>query len=106
MKDTLKGQVPLALIVLKDDSTLPHAQIAQQLVQMVRAKIGPVASFKDVVVVERLPKTRSGKILRNVMRAIADGGGDNSYKVPPTIEDASVLSEIAELIRTYKATSH
>ena len=65
---------------------------------MVRERIGPVASFKDCVVVDRLPKTRSGKVLRATLRAIAN---EDSYKVPATIEDPVVLEEVASIIKNY-----
>jgi propionyl-CoA synthetase len=95
VKDTLKGQVPLGLIVLNSHCTRDHATIAKEAVQMIRDRIGPVASFKHAIVVARLPKTRSGKVLRATMRAIANG---TEYKVPATCEDPSVLDEIAVII--------
>lgn len=70
---------------------------------MVRARIGPVASFKDAVVVERLPKTRSGKILRATMRAIANG---EPFKIPPTIEDPAAVDEVTTIIRQVEAKMH
>jgi propionyl-CoA synthetase len=90
--DELKGQVPIGLVVLKAGCTRAHEEIARELVAMVRERIGALACFKRVIVVPRLPKTRSGKILRATMRAIADR---QPYKVPPTIDDATILSEIA-----------
>jgi propionyl-CoA synthetase len=87
----LKGQVPLGLAVLKADAEIEPAVLQEELVAMVRRDIGPVASFKTVIVVDRLPKTRSGKVLRRTMRAIADG---KEYGVPSTIEDPAVLDEI------------
>jgi propionyl-CoA synthetase len=90
--DGLKGQLPLGLVVLKAGVTRPHDAIAREAVQLVRERIGPVAAFKTVVVVDRLPKTRSGKILRGTMRHIADG---EAYAVPATIDDPVVLDEIA-----------
>jgi propionyl-CoA synthetase len=95
MKDSLKGQVPLGLVVLKAGVTRGEAAIAAELVAMVRDRIGPVAAFKQARVVPRLPKTRSGKILRATIRKIADG---ESYAVPPTIEDPAALEDIAALI--------
>ena len=71
--DELKGQLPVGLLVLKAGVDAPHDEIAREVVQLVRERIGPVAAFKTAVVVERLPKTRSGKILRGTMRRIADG---------------------------------
>ena len=93
--DQLKGQVPLGLVVLKSGATVDPAALRAELKQMVRDSIGPVASFHDVQVVAKLPKTRSGKILRATMRAIADG---RSFNVPSTIEDASVLEAITAVI--------
>jgi propionyl-CoA synthetase len=89
--DALKGQVPIGLVVLRAGVDRPHAAISAELVHAVRERIGPVASFKEAIVVARLPKTRSGKILRGTMRAIADG---QPYKQPATIDDPAVLQEI------------
>jgi propionyl-CoA synthetase len=94
--DTVKGQVPLGLVVLKSGVTKPDATICRELVSLVRERIGPVAAFKDAMVVARLPKTRSGKILRATLRKIADG---ESYTVPPTIDDASILGEVEAALR-------
>ena len=91
--DELKGEVPVGLVVLKAGVTRPEADIVKECVQMVRDKIGAVASFKSAVVVKRLPKTRSGKILRGTMKKIADG---TEYKVPATIDDPAILGEIKE----------
>jgi propionyl-CoA synthetase len=89
--DQLKGQVPLGLIVLKAGVNRPGGEIEREAVALVRERIGPVASFKAALVVDRLPKTRSGKILRGTMRRIADG---ESYTVPATIDDPVILDEI------------
>jgi propionyl-CoA synthetase len=89
--DELKGQLPIGLLVLKAGVQRPRAAIAAEVVQMVRQQIGPVASFKTAVVVERLPKTRSGKILRGTMRLMADG---EPYAIPATIEEPGVLEDI------------
>ncbi len=91
--DKLKTQLPLGLVVLKAGVKKDHAIIIKELVQLVRHKIGPVANFKQCIIVNRLPKTRSGKILRAVMRKIAD---QKDYNIPSTIEDPVVLDEIAE----------
>ncbi len=91
--DDLKGQVPLGLVVLSAGVACDDADLAAELVAMVREKIGPVAAFKRVLVVEALPKTRSGKILRGTMRKIADG---ETYKTPATIENPAVLDAIAK----------
>ena len=90
--DPLKGQVPLGLIVLKAGAARPEATVADEVVALVRERIGPVASFKTALVVDRLPKTRSGKILRGTMRRIADG---EDYRMPATIDDPAILPEIA-----------
>ena len=91
--DELKGEVPLGLVVLKRGVERPEEEIVVELIQLVREKIGPVASFKVATVVDRLPKTRSGKIVRGTIKKIADGV---DYRIPPTIEDATVLDEITE----------
>jgi propionyl-CoA synthetase len=90
--DELKGQLPFGLLVLKAGVERPSEEIVPEVVQLVRERIGPVAAFKSAVVVERLPKTRSGKILRGTMRRIADG---EEYTTPPTIDDPAILDEIA-----------
>jgi propionyl-CoA synthetase len=89
--DALKGQVPLGLLVLKAGIKRPADEIERETVQLVRDRIGPVASFKTALVVAGLPKTRSGKILRGTMRKIADG---ENYLMPATIDDPAVLGEI------------
>ncbi|MEM8906569.1 MAG: acetate--CoA ligase [Bacteroidota bacterium] len=93
--DALKGQVPVGFVVLKSGSSIAEEALERALIQMVRAKIGPVASFKRAVLAQRLPKTRSGKILRKIMRNIADG---KSFDPPSTIEDLSVLEELKDLM--------
>ncbi len=90
--DEMKGQVPVGLVVLNAGSERSESDVSGELVAMVRAKLGPVAAFKHAVVVNRLPKTRSGKVLRRTMRKIADG---ESYQVPATIDDPAALEEIA-----------
>jgi propionyl-CoA synthetase len=91
VNDSLKGQVPVGLVVLKSGANRDPDELVAELVQMVRDQLGAIASFKKAVVVDRLPKTRSGKTLRSTMRKIADG---ESYKVPSTIDDPAVLPEI------------
>ncbi|MGF7172871.1 propionyl-CoA synthetase [Azospirillum doebereinerae] len=95
--DALKGQVPLGFVCLKAGVDRPHADIVKEVVQLVRDRIGPVADFKRALVVERLPKTRSGKILRGTMQKIADS---QDYKMPATIDDPGILPEIAEALQT------
>ena len=89
--DDLKGQLPLGLVVLKDGTTQSNEEVEKELVVSVRKSIGAVASFNRAIIVNRLPKTRSGKILRATLRKIADG---ETYTMPSTIEDPTVLSEI------------
>lgn len=90
--DDLRGHVPVGLVVLKSGQTVPEEQIQKEIVAAVRKRVGAVANLHLVIVVARLPKTRSGKVLRNVMRAMAEG--KTHIPVPPTIEDATVLNEI------------
>ena len=94
--DQLKGQLPVGLLVLKAGVERDAAEIVAEAVQLVRERIGPVASFKTAVVVERLPKTRSGKILRGTMRRIADG---EEYRTPATIDDPVILDEITDALQ-------
>lgn len=94
--DAMKGQVPLGLLVLSDGVSREPAAIVAEVIAAVRETIGPVAAFRECYVVDRLPKTRSGKILRGTMRSIADG---RDYKVPATIDDPQILDEIARLLR-------
>jgi len=94
--DPIKGQMPRALVVLKAGVEIDPQELSAEVIAAVRSEIGPVAAFKSVVVVAALPKTRSGKILRRSMRAIADGRDE---PVPGTIEDAAVLEAIAPLLR-------
>ncbi|MCO5126498.1 MAG: propionate-CoA ligase PrpE [Rhodobacteraceae bacterium] len=95
--DDLKGQLPLGFLCLNKGSNRPHEEVVKECVARVRDQIGPVAAFKLAVVVDRLPKTRSGKILRGTMVKIADG---ESYKMPATIDDPAILDEIAEALKT------
>jgi propionyl-CoA synthetase len=94
--DDLRGQVPLGLVVLKAGAERDPDDVASELVAMVRAQIGAFACYRETRVVERLPKTRSGKILRGTMRAIAAG---REYRVPSTIDDPAVLAEIEAAVR-------
>lgn len=95
--DELKGELPLGLVVLKAGVNRSDAEIVKELIQRVRDKIGPVAAFKSAAVVKRLPKTRSGKILRGTMKKIADG---DEYKMPATIDDPGILDEITQVLET------
>ena len=94
--DALKGQVPLGFVVLKAGVARKDGDIQKELVAMVRERIGPVAAFRQALVVKRLPKTRSGKILRGTMQKIADS---QEYRVPATIDDPAILAEITEALQ-------
>jgi propionyl-CoA synthetase len=94
--DEIKGEIPVGFAVTKAGVTRGEADITRELVEMVRERIGPVASFKVVTLVKRLPKTRSGKILRGTMKRIADGV---EYTAPATIDDPTILGEIAERLK-------
>jgi len=91
INDELKGQVPLALVVNKLGENIEHFQLQHEVVQLVREQIGAVASLRDVVIVPRLPKTRSGKILRKLLRSIADG---ENFQIPSTIDDEAIIDEV------------
>ena len=95
--DEIKGEVPVGLVVTKAGVARPDADLCRELVELVRERIGPVAAFKTVGVVKRLPKTRSGKILRGTMKKIADGV---EHGVPATIDDPVILDEITVSLRT------
>ncbi len=95
--DQLKGQMPVGFLCLNSGSGRDHGEVVKEVVKLVREKIGPVAAFKLAVVVDRLPKTRSGKILRGVMVKIADG---EAYKMPATIDDPVILDEIKTALQT------
>ncbi|MCU4189306.1 acetate--CoA ligase [Flavobacterium sp. HXWNR29] len=95
INDELKGQIPLALVVAKSGEDIEHFQLQHEVVHLVREQIGAVASLRDVVIVQRLPKTRSGKILRKMMRSIADG---EQFQVPSTIDDEAIIDEIREVL--------
>lgn len=96
INDELKGQIPLALVVAKTGEDIEHFQLQHEVVQLVREQIGAVASLRDVVLVQRLPKTRSGKILRKMMRSIADG---EQFQVPSTIDDEAIIDEIRMVLQ-------
>jgi propionyl-CoA synthetase len=94
--DTLKGEVPAGFVVLKAGVNRPTAEIEQECCGLIREKVGPVASFKLAMVVARLPKTRSGKILRGTMKKIADG---QPWTMPATIDDPAILDEIGAVLK-------
>ncbi|EDP97774.1 acetate--CoA ligase [Kordia algicida OT-1] len=95
----IKGQKPLGLVILKSGESLEKNNIQQEIIQEVRQEIGAVASFKDVLIVNRLPKTRSGKILRKLLRNIAD---KNEYKIPSTIDDVTIINEIQAIYKDHR----
>jgi propionyl-CoA synthetase len=95
IRDTDRGQVPLGLVILKDGINIAESTLREELVAMVRSSIGAFANFKRVFVVARLPKTRSGKILRQVLRKMIDG---DPYDLPSTIDDPAILAEIDEVM--------
>ena len=98
VSDQLKGQLPLGFLCLSNGVNRPHAEIVAECVQMMRDVIGPVAAFKLAVVIKRLPKTRSGKILRATMVKIADS---EAFKMPATIDDPDILDEIKEALQSF-----
>lgn len=93
--DALKGQIPIGFLVLNAGVDRNRDDIVKEVIQMVRERIGPVAAFKTATVVKRLPKNRSGKILRGTMQKIAD---NKPYKTPATIDDPTTLGEIDEAL--------
>jgi propionyl-CoA synthetase len=99
INDDLKGQVPLALVVNKSGESIEHFQLEQEIVKLVRQQIGAVASLRNVVIVQRLPKTRSGKILRKLIRSIADG---ENFQIPSTIDDEAIVEEIIDVLKKYE----
>ncbi len=95
VEDSLKGQVPIGFLVLNAGVSRDPDEIIKEVIQMVRERIGPIASFKKAVVVKRLPKTRSGKILRGTIQKIAD---NKPYRMPATIDDPAILGEMEEAL--------
>lgn len=99
INDALKGQIPLALVVIKSGDDMESFQLEHEIVHLVREKIGAVASLRNVIVMQRLPKTRSGKILRKLMRSIVDG---DSFQIPSTIDDEAIVEELKTVLSEYK----
>jgi len=95
VEDKLKGEMPLGFVVLNAGAMVDEQELKKTLIAVVRSQVGPIATPKDIHIVPRLPKTRSGKILRGTMRKIADG---KEYKMPATIEDPTVLEEISSVL--------
>lgn len=96
VKDNLKGQLPVGMVILKDGQDITDEALHQDIKQALVANIGPIACFKDTLIVPRLPKTRSGKILRKILRNMADG---QAYTVPSTIDDPACLDEMHGLMK-------
>ena len=101
--DALKGQMPLGFFVTNDGADRDPAELERELVQLVRAKIGAVAAFKCALEVKRLPKTRSGKVLRGTVQKIADGA---SFKMPAAIDDPAILDEITAALKARNLIGH
>jgi propionyl-CoA synthetase len=93
VEDALKGQIPVGFVVLSAGVNRDESEIEEECIKLVRDRIGPVAAFKHTTVVQRLPKTRSGKVLRGTIQKIAD---NKEYKVPATIDDPDILTEMEE----------
>jgi propionyl-CoA synthetase len=96
VKDALKGEVPCGFIVLKSGVNRRSEEIEKECIALIREKIGPVASFRVAITVARLPKTRSGKILRGTIKKIADG---DQWSMPATIDDPAILDEIGSALK-------
>ncbi len=99
--DDLRGQIPLAMVVVKSDNTTAPHQLEQAIVQLIREKIGAVACLRNVLVVQRLPKTRSGKILRKVLRSMVD---QTAFEIPSTIDDEAIITEIQDALVFYASS--
>ena len=100
-RDPLKGQIPMGFVVLKAGVDRQWDAIQAEIIQGVRADIGAVASFKKALLVKRLPKTRSGKVLRRTLRDLADG---RDYAIPSTIDDPEILGEIEQALQAFKSS--
>lgn len=98
VNDSIKGQIPMALVVTKSNTTMEEFQIEYEITQLIRSKIGAIASLKNVIKVERLPKTRSGKTLRKLIRSILD---NETITIPSTIDDETIVEEIKVKCQTY-----
>lgn len=98
--DDLKGQIPFAIAVLKTGSKADEKELEKEIIELIREKIGPVASLKNAMIVNRLPKTRSGKILRKLIRTMLD---NKEYQIPSTIDDEEIVEEIENKIKEYRA---
>ena len=94
----LKGQVPMAMVVMKSENVMEHFQLENEIIQLVRQKIGNMASLRNVLVVNRLPKTRSGKTMRKLLRSIVD---KDNFQVPSTIDDVAIIDEVKKALELY-----
>jgi propionyl-CoA synthetase len=101
IEDSLKGQLPMGLVVLKDSASIEADTLAQELKQMIRSKIGAISCYNQTHIIQRLPKTRSGKILRKTLRQVVDG---KSYAIPSTIDDPAILDEIKDIVVSSNTT--
>jgi propionyl-CoA synthetase len=97
--EEIKGQIPVVFVILKDCHSSEGLKLETELSHMIREQIGAIASFKNAMIVKRLPKTRSGKILRKTMRKMLDA---EQYTVPSTIDDPAILDEIKEIAKAHK----
>ncbi len=97
--DELRGQRPVGFVILKDGQTIDEASLENETIALIRDKIGAVAFYRNTVLVKRLPKTRSGKILRKVIRQLTDG---EKFTIPSTIDDPLILEEIKQYLLTRK----
>nr|WP_321540472.1 hypothetical protein [Flavobacterium piscinae] len=98
VNDDLRGQIPLAMVVVKTGNEIEHFQLEYEIVHLIRDQIGAVACLRNVMVVQRLPKTRSGKILRKLLRSIVD---KIDFQIPSTIDDENIIDEIQEVMNAY-----
>jgi propionyl-CoA synthetase len=101
ISDSLKGQVPLGLVVIKNGITTSDEELINELKQSIRNDIGSIASLKDLLIIDRLPKTRSGKILRKTLRQMIDG---QALEIPSTIEDSQVITELSTTLMNISKT--
>ena len=99
IEDEMKGQVPAGFVVLKNGYTIENNVLVSELVQIIRSNIGAIANFKQAAIVNRLPKTRSGKILRKTIRSLTDKG---NAAIPSTIDNPAILNEIKEILKQRK----
>lgn len=101
VSDNLKGHVPIGFVILQDGTDIPPEQLNKEVTQMIRDYIGPIACYKETHIVQRLPKTRSGKILRRAIRQIIEERSHKNVPVPPTIDDETALEHLADVYNLY-----